>query len=138
MTRREISFVFPLLNQILGNPDLEPVRKTFVADMMGKLKPFLDELTTKEAQLFVKYGEAVSEAGHDQPRALPKQGDPASAESAARFRPITGDTAEAFKQEFKTYKNGDVNPRLNASESVLFEQLYWQSILGGAEDYPKI
>ena len=50
----------------------------------------------------------------------------------------TKEQNDNFKAEMRQYKSGDVNAHLNANETALFEQLLWNALLGGYEDFPEV
>lgn len=118
MTIREISFVYPLLRTLAVSKDLEASRKAFLDGFLAKLQPFWDDLATKKDDLIIKHGE--------------RHGD------LERFKLRTEAQNANFKAKLRQYKSGDVNPRLNASESALFEQLLWTALLNGYEDFPDV
>lgn len=118
MTIREISFVYPLLRTISLSRDLEPSRKTFLDGFLAKLKPFVDDLATKKGALIVKHGERFGDL--------------------EKFKLRTKEQNDNFKAEMRQYKSGDVNAHLNANETALFEQLLWNALLNGYEDFPEV
>ncbi len=118
MTIREISFVYPLLRTISLSRDLEPTRKSFLDGFLAKLQPFIDDIATKKDALIIKHGERFGDL--------------------EKFKLRTKEQNDNFKAELRQYKSGDVNAHLNANETALFEQLLWQALLGGYEDFLEV
>lgn len=137
MTIREVSFVYPLLNTLARSPDLEASRKTFLDDFLAKLQPIMDDLASQDAALKRKHGRPVP-ARNLVAEAVEAKRSGAQQAQEERYWIPPGGEFEAFKAEYKLYKDGTVNARLNASETALFEQLLWMALLGGYEDFPPV
>lgn len=138
-TIREITFVYPLLRTISLAADIEPARRTFVNDFLAKLQAVIDAHAVKEQKLFDKYSQSAAVvAGGDASPGKPAQQQPPAQANEPRRRPLSPEQSTLFRAEFKTYKSGEVNLRLNAAENALFEQLLWNALSNGYEDFPKV
>lgn len=138
MTRREVSFVFPLLRTLSAAKDVEIDRRAFLVGFLAKLQPIVDDLASQDTALKRKHGERADPIAAEPPtgggRDTGKQG---AQQQEDRYILRTKEQNDAFKAEFKLYKDGSVNARLNANETALFEQLIILALLDGAEDFPQ-
>lgn len=136
MTIREVSFVYPLVRTLTLVKDLEAARKSFLDGFLAKLQPIMEDLVAQDTALKRKHGERVTSIAAEPPTGGGKAG--AQQQDNDKYILRTKEQNEAFKAEYKTYKSGEVNARLNASETALFEQLLWQALVNGYEDFPEV
>lgn len=136
MTIREVSFVYPLVRTLTLAKDLEAARKSFLDGFLAKLQPIMEDLAAQDTALKRKHGERVASIAAEPPTGGGKAG--AQQQDNDKYILRTEEQNEAFKAKYKVYKSGEVNAHLNASETALFEQLLWQALVNGAEDFPEI